>query len=38
MDEEKLKTIGIWIIKIVMAAGLIKIMWDVIMTQHNAGY
>lgn len=34
MDPEKLKKIGVLVVKIVMAAALINIAWNVILTQH----
>ena len=35
MDLEKLKEIGFWIVKIALAALLIKIAWNVIVVQHT---
>jgi hypothetical protein len=34
MDPEKFKKFGGLLIKIIMAAALINIMWNVIVTQH----
>lgn len=35
MDEEKLKTIGWWVLRVVVACILISFVWDVIVKQHN---
>lgn len=35
LDKEKLKTVGEWILRIVLAGILIKFAWNIIVAQHN---
>lgn len=35
MDPEKLRKIGMWIVRTAMAGVLIYFMWNIILTQHT---